>query len=131
MYLQSRADNQTVSYLLACAPFGLVNVVVDGQGDIATGFVSSGNYYQILGVTARLGRTIAPDDDRPTAAPVAVISHKYWRSRFGSSPEVLGSLARINNAPVTIVGVLPPEFTGVQQAVDEAPDISMPMALEP
>jgi hypothetical protein len=66
---------------------------------------------------------------RPTAAPVAVISHKYWRSRFGGSPDVLSSIARVNNTPVTIVGVLPPEFTGGQHAVDEAPDVSMPIWL--
>ena len=131
MYRQFVEDNRTMSDLFACAPIGNVNVVVNGQAEIASAFLASGNYYQALGVTARLGRTIVPDDDRATAAPVAVISHKYWRTRFGGSPDVLGSLVRLNNAPVTIVGVLPAEFTGVQQAVDVAPDISLPMALEP
>src|SRR5258705_2452712 len=78
MYLQLRAANRTMSDLVACAPLGFVNVVVNGQGEIANGFVSSGNYYQTLGVTAGLGRTILPDDDGPTAEPVAVISHTYW-----------------------------------------------------
>jgi predicted permease len=131
MYQQLVENNRTMSDLFACAPIGNVNVVVNGQAEIASAFLASGNYYRALGVTARLGRTITPDDDRPTTAPVALISTRYWRSRFGGSPDVVGSLARINNAPVTIVGVLPPEFTGVQQAVDEAPDVSMPMALEP
>ena len=131
MYLQLVEANRTMSDLFASAPIGNVNVVVNGQADIASAFLASGNYYRALGVTARLGRTIVPDDDRPTAAPAAVISHEYWRTRFGGRPDVLGSLVRVNNAPVTIVGVLPPEFTGVQQAVDEAPDISIPMALEP
>ena len=131
MYQQLVEDNRTMSDLLACAPIGNVNVIVNGQAEIASAFLASGNYYRALGVTARLGRTITPDDDRPTAAPVAVISHKYWRTRFGGRPDVLGSAARVNNTPITIIGVLPPEFTGVQQAVDETPDISMPMALEP
>jgi predicted permease len=131
MYLQFRADNQSMSDLFACAPFGLVNVVVNGQGDIATGFVSSGNYYQVLGVNARLGRTIVPDDDRPAASPVAVISHKYWMSRFGGSASVVGTAASVNNIPVTIVGVLPPDFSGVEQTVGNAPDISLPLSFEP
>ena len=131
MYQQLVENNRTMSDLFASAPIGNVNVVVNGQAEIASAFLASGNYYRALGVTARLGRLITPDDDRPTAPPVAVISHKYWRTRFGGSPDVIGSLARLNNAPVTIIGVLAPEFTGVQQAVDEAPDISMPMALEP
>jgi predicted permease len=131
MYQQLVEANRTMSDLFASAPIGNVNVIVTGQAEIASAFLASGNYYRALGVTARLGRTIMPDDDRADAAPVAVISHKYWRTRFGGRSDVLGSSARVNNAPVTIIGVLPPEFTGVQQAVDEAPDISMPMALEP
>jgi predicted permease len=131
MYRQLVEDNRTLSDLFACAPIGNVNVVVNGQAEIASAFLASGNYYRTLGVTAPLGRTITPDDDQPIAPPVAVISHKYWRSRFGRRADVVGAVARINNAPVTIVGVLPAEFTGVQRAVDEAPDVSMPMALEP
>jgi predicted permease len=131
LYQQLVEDNRTLSDLFACAPIGNVNVVVNGKAGIASAFLASGNYYRALGVGARLGRTIVPDDDRPTAMPVAVISHKYWRTRFGGSADVVGSVARINKASVTIVGVLPPEFTGVQHAIDEAPDVSMPMALEP
>ena len=55
MYQQFVADNQTMTDLFACAPFGRVNVVVDGQAEIATAFISTGNYYRVLGVTARLG----------------------------------------------------------------------------
>src|SRR5262245_4872056 len=74
MYQQFAADNQTMSDLLACAPFGRVNMNVDGQAELASAFIASGNYFQLLGVNARLGRTIVPDDDRATAPPVAVIS---------------------------------------------------------
>ena len=63
MYQQFLADNKTMSDVLACAPYGRLNVVVDGQAELASAFISSGNYYQLLGVSARLGRTILPDDD--------------------------------------------------------------------
>ena len=96
-----------------------------------TAFIASGNYFRVLGVTARLGRTILPEDDTPTAPPVAVISSKYWHSRFGSDPAVVGKIVKINNVPVTIVGVIPPQFTGVQQPLGRAaPDISVPLALD-
>jgi predicted permease len=131
MYLQFRADNRTMSDLFACAPLSLVNVVANGEGEIANGFVASGNYYQMLGVTARLGRTLLPDDDTPTATPVAVISHQYWMKRFSGAANVVGSAATVNNIPVTIVGVLPAGFIGVEHAVGDAPDISLPLALEP
>ena len=131
MYQQFLTDNQTMSELFAFAPFGRVNAVVDGQAEIATSFISTGNYFQGLGINARIGRTILPDDDKPTAPPVAVISSKYWHTRFSTDPAVLGKTIRVNNVVVTIVGVLPPEFTGVQQPVAEAPDISLPLALDP
>jgi hypothetical protein len=69
MYRQLLADNKTMSDLFACAPFGRVNVVVDGQAELAQSFLSTGNYYQLLGIGARMGRTIVPDDDKPTAPP--------------------------------------------------------------
>jgi predicted permease len=131
MYRQFLADNQTMSDLFAFAPNGRVNVVVDGQAEIANSFISTGNYYQALGVGARIGRTILPDDDKATAPPVAVISSKYWHTRFSTDPAVLGKTIRVNNVVVTIVGVLPPEFTGVQQPVADPPDISLPLALDP
>jgi len=131
MFRQFAADNRTMIDVFACAPQGQVNVIVDGRAEIARAFVSSGNYYQVLGIAARLGRTILPDDDRATAPPVAVISSKYWHTRFGTDPKVVGTVVRVNNLPVTIVGVLPPEFTGVQQPMADAPDISLPVTLQP
>ena len=131
MYQQFLADNKSMRDVFAFAPFGRVSAVVDGQAEIATSFISSGNYYQGLGVHARLGRTIVPEDDKPTAPPVAVISSKYWHTRFVTDPAVVGKTIRVNNVVVTIVGVLPADFTGVQLAVvTEAPDIGLPLALD-
>jgi predicted permease len=131
MFQQFVADNKTLADLFACAPFGRVNVVVDGQAEIANAFISTGNYYQMLGVTARMGRTILPEDDRPDAPPVATISSRYWHTRFATDPAVVGKTVRVNNVLVTIVGVLSPQFTGVQQPVAEAPEIAVPLALDP
>ena len=131
MYQQLLAANQTMVDLFACAPFGRLNVVVDGQAELASAFITTGNYYQLLGVNARLGRTILPDDDRPTAPPVLVISSKYWHTRFGTDPNVLGRQVTVNGVSATIVGVLPPDFTGVQQPVAELPELGVPMALQP
>src|SRR5262245_15157961 len=104
IYERFVAGNQTLSDLLAFAPIGRLNVVVNGQAEIASGFVSTGNYYRALGATARLGRTLTPDDDRPDAPPAAVVSHKYWMTRFGGAADIVGTAARVNSIPVTIVG---------------------------
>jgi predicted permease len=131
LYKQFLGDNRTMTDLAAFAPFSRVNLVADGQAELAQSFIASGNYFQVLGVGARLGRTIVPEDDRADAPPVAVISSKFWHSRFGTDPAVIGKVVRVSNVQVTIVGVLPPDFTGVQQPMAEAPDITVPLALEP
>jgi predicted permease len=131
MYQQFVADNKTMTDLVACAPYGRVNVNVDGQSEIASAFILSGNYYQMLGVPARIGRTILPEDDQATAPPVAVISSKYWHSRFGTDPSVIGKVVKINSVSVTIVGVIAPNFYGIQQPVSNPPDISVPLSLDP
>ena len=132
MFQQFVADNQTMTDLFACAPFGRVNVVVDGQAEIATRVHL---VRQLLPDARRRRRASAgrscPKTISPTAPPVAVISSKYWHSRFGSDPAVVGKTIKVNNVPVTIVGVIAPEFTGVQQPVAEPPDISVPLALDP
>jgi len=130
LYKQFLVDNKTMSDLAAFAPYGRLNVVVDGQAELANAFISSGNYYQLLGVGARMGRTLLPEDDHPTAPPVAVISSRYWHSRFGTEPNVVGKVVRVNDVPVTIVGVLTPEFTGVQQPIAVPPEIAIPLSLE-
>ena len=104
------ADNRTMTELAAFAPFGRVNASVDNQAELATAFVSSGTYYQMLGVNARLGRTIAADDDRPTAAPVAVISSCGCRAKRGPPPierrPACGVFYLTTVRPVTVASVL-------------------------
>jgi predicted permease len=131
MFQQFVADNRTLEALVACAPYSRANVVVDGAADVANAFVTSGNYYRVLGLSANLGRVIVPEDDRPAAAPVAVISARYWRARFGGDPRTVGKVVLLNNVPVTIVGVISPELVDVQQAVHQGPDIAVPLALIP
>ena len=59
--------------------------------------------------------------------PLAVISYAYWQRRFGMSPSVIGKVVQVNNTPVTIVGVTPPEFFGLQPGL--AVDLTVPMVL--
>ncbi len=90
----------------------------------------TGNYFQILGVPAALGRTLTPDDDR-RASPtqVAVISNDYWQRAFGGEPDVVGRTLHIDKAAFTIIGVAPAEFFGV--SVGEVPDVWIPVTTLP
>jgi predicted permease len=131
MFQQLRTANQTMTDLFAGAPVGSVNVVVDGQAEIASAYIASGNFHAVLGVKPVLGRILTPDDDRAGAPAVTVLSHAFWSRRFGRDPGVLGKVVQANNAPVTIVGVMSPDFTGVQRVISDAPDLTLPLALDP
>lgn len=130
MFQQFRSANRTLVDLFACAPERQLSVVAHGRAELASGFVASGNYFDVLGVRAAIGRTFTPDDDRPGATPVAVLSHGYWMRRFGGDPSVLGAVLQINTVSVTVVGVTPPAFTGVQEVLTEALDVTLPLALD-
>jgi len=73
----------------------------------------TGNYFQVLGVRASLGRTLLPSDDvSPGKHPVAVISNDLWRRGFASDPAIVGQTIKVNGFPLTIVGVAEPSFRG-------------------
>jgi predicted permease len=73
----------------------------------------SGNYFDVLGVKAAIGRTLTPEDDRALGeSPVAVISEGLWKRRFGSDPAIVGKEVSINAHPFTIVGVTARGFSG-------------------
>ncbi len=90
----------------------------------------SGNYFLTFGVRAFAGRTIEADDDRPGAAPVAMITYRTWQERYALDPSVLGSTFNMNGTPVTIVGVTPPRYFG-DALRSNPPDFWLPLAIEP
>jgi putative ABC transport system permease protein len=71
---------------------------------------ASGNFFEVLGVQAQIGRVLTADDDRPGAAKVAVLTDGLWHAQFGGSGAVLGTTITLNGVPHTIVGVLPRSF---------------------
>ena len=89
----------------------------------------NGDYFQVLGVNALLGRMITPEDDRAIGAhPVCVISDNYWQRRFARDPGVIGKTIHLGGYPFTVIGVTPPEFFGL--AVGSSMDISVPLTME-
>jgi hypothetical protein len=84
------------------------------EGRPAVPVLVSGNFFQVLGVQAGLGRPLLPgDDERFAGEPVIVLSHAGWRKLFRSDPSVIGRRATINGAPYEIVGVMPDGFRGL------------------
>ncbi len=81
-----------------------------GYGDASNveGGVVSWDFFEMLGIRPILGRTFLPGEDEPGATPVIVLSHQYWREKFGSDPDVVGLNLEMNDAVIQVIGVLPP-----------------------
>ena len=90
----------------------------------------SGTYFSTLGVRAFGGRVFTPEDDKPSAPPVAVLSHRVWQTAYASDPSVVGSTFVVEGHPVTVIGVAPAGFFG-ETLESDPPDIWVPLQQEP
>jgi len=90
----------------------------------------TGTYFSTLGVRAFGGRVFTPDDDKPAAPPVAVLSHRVWQTAYASDPSVVGSTFIAEGHPLTVIGVAPPGFFG-ETLESDPPDIWVPLQQEP
>jgi predicted permease len=97
-------------------PLSLSAATVGGSvAERIQGEIVSGNYFQMLGVGAYLGRLIGPADDRTRGGdPVAVLSFDFWKSRFGADPAILGREILLNNHRFTVIGISQPGYDGVE-----------------
>ncbi len=104
-----RTRGQSFSNLAAAELWSPTLTGVD-QAEELHGLHTSASLFDVLGVPAALGRTFAPDDDRPGAPKVVVLSHQLWQRRFGADPAILGRTIRLSNEPHTVIGVMPKGF---------------------
>ena len=123
-YLDLRVENDVFTDMAAHVPM-LAALRVDQDASLVIGETVTGNYFQLLGVQPVLGRMLGPEDDRPGAARVAVISSGLWDRAFGRDPDILGRSLRIRSQPYLVVGVGPPGFAGMLPLV--GPDLWIPM----
>ena len=86
----------------------------DAVAELVHGERVSPSYFQVLRVGAARGRLFsAAEDDPARPAPVVVLGHALWTRRWAADPAVLGRTIRLNGVPLTVIGVLPPEFAGL------------------
>jgi predicted permease len=113
-----RAMNHTLSDVALFDAISL-NLRTSAEPARLSGEMVSGGFFQLIGAHAALGRTILPsDDDAPDAHPVAVISDALWRDRFAGDSAIVGRTITLNDRPLTVIGVMPPGFTGLSFTAD-------------
>ncbi|HEY6390173.1 MAG TPA: ABC transporter permease [Bryobacteraceae bacterium] len=122
-YTRLRAGQQAFEDLFA---YFAMPLDVGPAGDAVrthAAFVS-GNFFRVLGTAAFAGRNINEEDDKPGSPPVLMIGYGLWQSRFGQKANIAGTQIPVQGVPATIVGVMPPQFAGLE--VGQTLDVVMP-----
>src|SRR5882724_1967934 len=128
MYKDFRDHSPVFSGVLARFPLS-ISVSYRGQTERAAGDLVSGNYFEVLGVRALIGRAFTQEDDRtPGAHPLAFLTYGYWQRRFGGDRSILNQTLLINGHPMTVVGIGPPGFHGTE--VGRSADVMTPIMMK-
>lgn len=125
-----RKKSGVVQDLLAFKDIGEMTATIDGHPELISGELLSGNAFSMLGVEPILGRSFLPTEDAaPGSGPVAIISESYWEKRFNRSSSTLGKIISVNGVPLTIIGISPARFTGLQ--LGSTAQIFVPLTMQP
>ena len=120
---------QGVAAYSSVAPRVSVRVSNSGASLQIPASLVSGTFFNVLGATPLMGRTIAPFDAATAHSnAVAVVSYHFWQQSLSSDPVVIGKTISINATPFTVIGVMPEAFHGITQEL-EPPDIWVPITM--
>jgi putative ABC transport system permease protein len=127
-YKDVRDRNEVFSGLIGYR-FTPLSMSHEGINERVWGYEVTGNYFEVLGVGAALGRVISPEDDvTPGGHPIAVMSYKCWQQRFGTDQSIIGKDLIVNGRNYMVVGVAAQGFYGTE--VVSAPDLWFPIAMQ-
>jgi putative ABC transport system permease protein len=128
MYQEIRDKNQVFSGMFCTYP-GTVSATFQGRTELIGADFVSGNYFPVLGIGAAAGRVFTASDDLIQGGhPLVVLSYGYWRARFGADRGIVGKQIVVNGRSLTIIGVSPAGFDGVEPG--RAPQIRIPMTMK-
>ena len=127
-YVAVRDQNNVLDGLIAWGGIS-ASLNSNDQTDLVTGAIVTGNFFDVLGVRAQMGRVLTTEDDKiPGAHPVAVISPGLWQGRFAGDPNIVGRQLLLNGNTFTVIGVLPKGFDGLQLGITR--DLYVPMMMQ-
>jgi len=105
--------NYSLSKLTAYMPFyGPSDYKLTGHGEPqpVTGVMVAANFFEALGVQPALGRLFTPEEYLKNGRPAVLLSYFFWKRQLAGDRSIVGQTITLNNAPVTVTGVLPPTF---------------------
>ena len=109
-YLSWREANHVFADMAGADESRTVSLTLQGQSEALSAAAVSLNYFSVLGVTAKLGRTFQTAEDVIGQDHVVILSQEIWEQRFGSEPLIIGRTIRLNREPYTVIGVMPASF---------------------
>lgn len=109
-FLDWQQQNAAFEAMAITPETGGYTLTGQGEPQRMTGGATTMDFLRVLGVQPVLGRFFTAEEDRPGAAPVAVLTYATWRQRFGGDPAVLGRTMTLNGQAFTVIGVLPRGF---------------------
>lgn len=128
-YKEMRERSKDIFSGLIAYRFAPLSLSHDGVSERLWGYLVTGNYFDVLGVSPAMGRLISTDDDRtPGAHPVTVLSFQCWQQRFGADPNIVGKSLIANGRSYTVIGVAPQGFYGTE--IIAAPELWFPMMMQ-
>ena len=116
-WLDWQRQSQTLQ-ALAAWDWGAATLTGVGEAERLQTLLVSAEFFPLFGIQPLLGRMISPEDDRPDAPRVVVLSHALWQRRFNSDPNVIGRIVLLNEISSEIIGVMPSSFRYVSQETD-------------
>jgi predicted permease len=126
-YRELRANGGDVFADVAALEFAVAGIGRDHEMQRSFAFLTSENFFSLMGVQPVQGRFYSADECRPNAnIPVVVVSYAFWK-RMGGRNDFVGSNLQINGQPYTVIGITPDGFSGVSALV--APDIWLPLGV--
>lgn len=126
---QIRKQQQGFSEVFAWGP-NVFNIAPGGEVHNVQGLWVSGEFFETLGIAPAIGRLLGRPDDQPgCGSPAVAISYSFWQREYGGERSVLDRTLTINRQPFRIIGVAPPDFTGVE--VGRYFDVVAPLCSEP
>jgi len=126
-YLAWREANHVFTEMAAADEYRSASLTGQHESESLRSAVVSTNYFDVLGVTAQLGRTFVPVEDQSGRDHVVVLSHKLWERRFGADPSIVGRTIRLNRENYNVVGVMPKAF----HFIGFLPELWTPLVITP
>jgi len=126
-YLIWQAQSQAFEHLLAYQR-GELELTGRGDPERLESLEATANIFPALGLAPQLGRAFTPEEDRPKAAPVALLGHALWQRRFGGDPAIIGQTLTLDGQSRTVIGIMPPRSRGLLPL--ERADVWLPLAID-